>query len=130
MRQVGVRYLSTPRDIRYRIERGGDATPFVQIADGLDRVEFVDLSRTASRYRLVAINGLGEEYVLGETGVAPALTADRDIVAYPNPASASVQIAFHVLTDRPLTLDVFDASGRRIRSAIGYDVTERVTIVR
>jgi FlgD Ig-like domain/Beta-propeller repeat len=99
-------------------------------------------------------------------GAAPALSADRDIVAYPNPASVPVQIAFGVLTDRPLTLDVFDTSGRRVRSlvsgalpvgvhsttwdrrdesggevsagtyflrmrsGIGYHVTERVTVVR
>lgn len=153
-------------DIRYRVERGREGA-FVSIADGLDRGEFVDASpANASRYRLIAINGLGEEYVLGETSVAPRLAADRDIVAYPNPAGAPVQIAFRVLTDRPLTLDVFDTSGRRVRSlvsgnlpagvhsatwdrrdesgrdvsagtyflrmrsAIGYDVTERVTIVR
>ena len=57
-------------NIRYRVERAGGGTAFVSIADGLDRGEFVDPSPSAaSRYRLIAINGLGEEYALGETSV-------------------------------------------------------------
>ena len=106
-------------DIRYRIERGSDGTSFISIADGLDRGEFVDPSpATASRYRLIAINGLGEEYVLGETSVTGALAADRDIVAYPNPASGPIEILYRVPFDRPMDLTVYDLSGRRIRSLV------------
>jgi FlgD Ig-like domain len=106
-------------DIRYRVERGNEASAFVSIADGLDRGEFVDQSpSTALRYRLIAINGLGEEYVLGETSVAGVLAADRDIIAYPNPASGPIEILYRVPFDRPMGLTIYDLSGRRVRSLI------------
>jgi hypothetical protein len=106
-------------DIRYRVERGSDGAAFVSIADGLDRGEYVDSApRATSRYRLIAINGLGEEYVLGETSVAPALAVDRDIIAYPNPASGPIEILYRVPFDRPMDLTIYDLSGRRVRSLV------------
>jgi hypothetical protein len=101
------------------VERGSDGAAFVSIADGLDRGEYVDSApRATSRYRLIAINGLGEEYVLGETSVAPALAVDRDIIAYPNPASGPIEILYRVPFDRPMDLTIYDLSGRRVRSLV------------
>ncbi|MFN0149633.1 MAG: T9SS type A sorting domain-containing protein [bacterium] len=104
-------------DIRYRVECASNGLTFGPIADGLDRGEFVDPSpATASRYRLIAVNGLGEEYVLGETSIAAALSADRDIIAYPNPASGPIEILYRVPVEREVDLSIYDVSGRRLRS--------------
>ena len=110
-------------DIRYRVERsvGGG---FSTVADALDRGEFIDLAPLASsRYRLIAINGLGEEYVLGETSVAGALASGHDLSVQPNPApGGSATFAFRAPLD-PVVGDaatarveiaMFDLSGRRI----------------
>jgi len=104
-------------DIRYRVERAGNDAAFISLADGLDRGEFVDPSPVASSlYRLIAVNGLGEEYVLGEASVAAALSADRDIIAYPNPAAGPIEILYRVPVEREVDLAVYDVSGRRIRA--------------
>jgi hypothetical protein len=114
-------------DVRYRIERAtsgfaGDAPTgeFAPIHAGLlDGVEYLDAESVAlSRYRLVAVNGLGEEYVLGETSNAPALGDGRSIVASPNVArDGEIQVSFRVATDLLGTdVAVFDASGRLVRS--------------
>ena len=103
--------------IRYRVERATDGISFTSIADGLEREEYVDPSPTASsHYRLIAVNGLGDEYVLGESAIAPRLSTDRDIVAYPNPASGPIEILYRVPVGGPVELAVYDVSGRRIRT--------------
>jgi len=105
--------------IRYRVERATNDATFASIADGLDRGEFLDAGAApACRYRLIAVNGLGAEYALGETGAAPALAADRDIIAYPNPASGPIEIVYRVPFDREMDLEVYDASGRRVRALV------------
>jgi hypothetical protein len=114
-------------DVRYRIERAaigsaGGAPPdeFAPIHAGLlDGSEYVDAEPGAlSRYRLVAVNGLGEEYVLGEAASAPALGDGRSIVASPNVArDGEIQVSFRVASDLLGTdVAVFDASGRLVRS--------------
>jgi hypothetical protein len=106
-------------DIRYRVERSTAGTSFLSIADALDRGEFIDSSPVkASRYRLIAINGLGEEYVMGETSVTGALGADRNLAAYPNPAGGPVHILYRIPFEQPVDLAVYDASGRKIRSLV------------
>jgi hypothetical protein len=113
-------------DVRYRIERaasgfaGGAPTgEFAPIHAGLlDGGEYLDAGGGApSRYRLVAVNGLGEEYVLGETASAPALGAGRSIVVTPNVArDGEIQVTFRVASDFLGTdVAVFDASGRLVR---------------
>jgi hypothetical protein len=106
-------------DIRYRIERSIAGASFLPIADALDRGEFIDSSpTTSSRYRLIAINGLGEEYVLGETSVAPALSEGRLLAVSPNPSvGGNVSIAFRTAQAGQQTdLSIYDASGRRVRT--------------
>jgi hypothetical protein len=113
-------------DVRYRIERaaskasgGAPASGFEPIHPGLlERNEYLDAKvDVLSRYRLVAVNGLGEEYVLGETASAPALGDGRSIVASPNVArDGEIQVAFRVASDLLGTdVAVFDASGRVVR---------------
>ena len=108
-----------------RRARGGEGAVFSRSSRTLDRGEFVDASpAAASRYRLIAINGLGEEYVLGEASLAPALATGRAIAAYPNPSrGSSMRVVFRVPAD-PLAagaqsrvdLSAYDASGRRVRA--------------
>jgi hypothetical protein len=106
-------------DVRYRIERAAAGEAFAPVHAGLlstgalvDR----DLIATA-RYRIVAVNGLGEEYALGETALSAALSGDRDISVYPNPArGGEARILFRVPSERPVELAIYDASGRRVRS--------------
>lgn len=122
-------------DIRYRIERAsgpGDLAPFVPAHTGLlDRGEFVDRDsdgRSSGRYRLVTVNGLGEEYVLGETSIAPVLSETRDLAVSPNPSpSGRVSVRFRVESSRlPTDVSVFDASGRRVRTLASGALTPGV----
>jgi hypothetical protein len=128
-RAVRLSWETTPgpeADVRYRIERavsgfagGAPTDEFAPIHAGLlDGSEYVDAEPGAlSRYRLVAVNGLGEEYVLGETASAPALGAGRSIVVSPNVArDGEIQVTFRVASDLFGTdVAVFDASGRLVR---------------
>jgi FlgD Ig-like domain len=126
-RAVGLTWATTPgpeADIRYRMERGGEGFAFVSVADGLDRGEFTDLSTTkASRYRLIAINGLGEEYMLGETSVTGALAVGRDLSVQPNPArGGATTLLFRAPFDAAsggasnsrVEVAMFDLSGRKV----------------
>jgi FlgD Ig-like domain len=109
-------------DVRYRVERGNDGAVFMPIANGLDRGEFIDSSPvTASRYRLIAINGLGEEYVLGETSVAPSLAAGRLLTITPNiSAGEETRVAFRANADYLDTrVAIYDASGRTVKTLAG-----------
>lgn len=104
----------------YRLERARDASSaFAPLHAGVIRGEaFVDPSGAESaRYRLVAVNGLGEEYTLGETGIATALRPGRLLSVSPNPAPGGVaRVAYRVPADGvSIAVDVFDVSGRRIR---------------
>lgn len=105
--------------IRYRVSRAdGNAGAFLPTHAGLlDDSEFLDTgSVRAARYRLAAVNGLGGEYVVGETSSSPPLASDRDILVYPNPSSGPMVILFRVPVERDLELAVYDASGRRVRA--------------
>jgi len=131
-RAVALTWATTPgreADIRYRIERAaaGDAssvfTPLT--VEPLDANEYVDADAgvgaadapaSGARYRLIAINGLGEEYALGETAVAPALAPGRFLSAAPNPApGGATSFAFRTAQDGlPTDLIIYDLSGRRV----------------
>ncbi|MFN0150176.1 MAG: FlgD immunoglobulin-like domain containing protein [bacterium] len=114
-------------DIRYRVERASsDAGAFASLhSDLLDRGEFVDIAPAAgARYRLVAVNGLGDDYVLGETSVASDLAEGRRLAVSPNPApGGNAGITFRVPYDpdngasgAAIDLSVYDVSGRRVRA--------------
>ncbi|MFN0152414.1 MAG: FlgD immunoglobulin-like domain containing protein [bacterium] len=132
-RNVRLAWETTPgleADIRYRIEKsaggasGGEFEP--AHAGVLNSTQHVDLgaAESAARYRLVAVNGLGGEYILGETRIAPALARGRDLAIAPNPArDGRAQVVFRAPADRPLgaidgalDLAIFDTSGRRVRT--------------
>jgi FlgD Ig-like domain len=108
----------------YRLERSD--TGFQPLHEGLlASAEFID--RTApreriARYRLVAVNGLGEEYVVGEMASIPAAFGGRDLMAIPNPAPrGQTRVLYRAPAEHPLgggaailDLAVFDTSGRRV----------------
>ena len=122
----------------YRVERalptatrdalGSTGHEFEPIHPGvLQGSELIDRDPGAAPlYRLVAVNGLDEEYVLGETRVAPRLGGGRGIVVQPNPAPGGrAGVTFRVPAD-PLFDDaeanvevaVYDLSGRRVRTLV------------
>jgi hypothetical protein len=109
-------------DISYRIERSAAGAAFSSIADGIDRSEFIDPAPAASsRYRLIAINGLGEEYVLGETSAAPALASGRLLTITPNvSAGEATRVVFRANSDFLDTrVSIYDASGRTVKTLAG-----------
>jgi len=119
-------------EIRYRVERavGADAG-FAPIHAGAiaerEAVDRGDGATGAARYRLVAVNGLGEEYLLGETRASGALRDGAALSAYPNPArGGSTSILYRVPFGGRVALDVYDASGRRVRSLAAGDFAEGV----
>jgi len=128
-RAVALTWATTPgreADIRYRIERAASddaSSVFTPLTvEPLDANEYVDAdaaagaSASGARYRLIAINGLGEEYALGETAVAPALAPGRFLSATPNPApGGATSFAFRTGQDGlPTDLVIYDLSGRRV----------------
>lgn len=134
-RAVNLAWATAPgpeADIRYRIERatGGEGASFAPAHAGLlAEPAFTDVApgtRDVSRYRLVAVNGLGEEYVLGERSVTPVLGEERDLLASPNPARGPVEIAYRAPAARRYELAVYDASGRLVRSLASGAATEGV----
>ncbi|MFN0152211.1 MAG: FlgD immunoglobulin-like domain containing protein [bacterium] len=133
-RGVRLAWKTTPgpeAEIRYRVERAAAEAPaggragdfggaFTPIHAGtLDGGEIVDASAGAApRYRLIAINGLGEEYVLGETQIAASLASGRMLAVAPNPAPDGIaRIRFRASADLPETsLAIYDTSGRLVKS--------------
>lgn len=111
-------------EIRYRVERAvGAGADFAPIHAGLLAArETIDREEGAggdARYRLVAVNGLGEEYVLGETRAALALRDDSALAAFPNPArGGSTSVLYRVPLAGRVALDVYDASGRHVRALV------------
>jgi aminopeptidase N len=51
-----------------------------------------------------------------QTAVDPALLAPPRLSAWPNPFSSRIEVAGSARTDAPATIDVFDLSGRRMRT--------------
>ncbi len=136
-RAVTLTWETTPgreAEVSYRIERsasqdasdGGSSGDFLPMHPGLlDRNDYLDTSASSiARYRLFAVNGLGEEYVLGETSVAAALGVGRRLAVHPNPAiGGDLGIVFRVPYDpdfgpsgAAVDLSIFDVSGRQIRT--------------
>jgi hypothetical protein len=108
----------------YDVERSAAGGEWKRLNDDLltggeitDRPERED----ALRYRVSAVNGLGESFVLGETDVRAALGRSEGLLVYPNPAGdGGARILF-----RARSLDgsgraetevlVRDAAGRLVR---------------
>lgn len=111
----------------YRLERASSgSSAFGPLHAGLLRAgTYTDTAPAdGARYRLVAVNGLGEEYALGERSVTALLSAGRGIAVYPNPAvDGHASVLFRVPFDprsgassMPVEVAVFDASGRLVRT--------------
>jgi len=106
-------------EVRYRIERAVGGGAFAPVHAGLlSTGEVVDHDPDPSaRYRLIAVNGLGEEYALGETALSAGLSEGRDISVHPNPArGGDARVLFRVPSARPVEVAIYDATGRRVRS--------------
>jgi len=104
----------------YRLERA-DASgwkPIVAITK--ESAYFDPQGEPGSRYRLTGINGLGEEYMIGETSIANA----NPLSAWPVPyAGGDLSIRFATLGGLgggtgPADVSLYDASGRRVRSIV------------
>lgn len=117
-------------DVRYRVERASSGGGFETLHPGLlDRGEYVDTAPGSStRYRLTAINGLGEEYVLGEANAAPALAGGRLLALTPSVSQGGeIEIAFRVGTEYlPTDVSIFDTSGRLVRTLVSEALPEGV----
>jgi subtilisin-like proprotein convertase family protein len=135
-RAVRLTWETTPgreAGIRYRVERAsgaGELAVFEPLhIEPLDANEYLDSAMDAfagagafaprdTRYRLVAINGLGEEHALGTTSVGGTLSEERDLAVLPNTTrTGDVEIRFRVATERlAIEAAIFDTSGRRVRT--------------
>ena len=133
---IRLRWDTTPRPptiAGYRVERaaaGGAAQStgddFEPIHPGLLRdSEIIDRSAGGEpRYRLIAVNGLDEEYVLGEASVSIALAAEQALRIVPNPVTnAGAHVVFRVPYSgftvsgkRDVALELYSSDGRRVRS--------------
>jgi len=110
----------------YRLEKAiGSDGAFASLHDELLTAgTFIDTDAAPdARYRLVTVNGLGEEFVLGETSATALLPVERDIAVHPNPAlDGRTVIRFRVPFDprvgastMPVQVTVYDASGRLVK---------------
>jgi hypothetical protein len=110
-----------PADLAgYRIERSpGDghwsvAAALVRETSWVDRT-----GAPGTRYRLFGVNGLGQDLLLGETGLGPIAA----LSAWPLPfAGGSLHITFRTGGKAggaaPAEVSIFDVSGRRIRTIL------------
>jgi hypothetical protein len=110
-------------DVRYKLESAPvESDVFAPIHAGLlDRSEYIDgAPGPSARYRLIAVNGLGEEYVVGEAGVAASLSGGRSLSVSPSVArGGGVEVAFRAASDLLASdVSIFDASGRLVRRLV------------
>ena len=112
-----------PEDLEaYRLEKrrvGGES--WLNLATTRETRYHDAGGKSTDRYRLYAINGLGDEFYLGETGGERAPSADGKVVAYPVPyCGGEMTILFR--SDRvngsvlETTVTIYDVGGRRIRT--------------
>lgn len=110
-----------PEDLAgYSIDRTQDVEgAWTRVASLLGDTSFEDPSGgPGSRYRLVAVNGLGEEYVLGETSLSPI----APLAAWPLPYSGGdLTISFATASGRSAVdgsahVAIYDLGGRLVRT--------------
>jgi hypothetical protein len=108
-----------PRDLAgYRLERAATGEDWRTLAALIRETSFTDAGGGAGmRYRLFAVNGLGEELLLGETAVLP----ERPLAAWPLPYRNGVlhiSFAVHAQVGEPAgeaEVAILDPGGRRVR---------------
>jgi hypothetical protein len=117
-------------EVSYRLERSdGAGTAFRGVHAGLLSVgEHTDYDAPpGGSYRVVAVNGLGAEYVLGGTASAGA-DADELLTARPLPfRGGELAITFAAAGGlgggaAPVVVQVFDVTGRRVRDVFRGEV--------
>jgi len=120
--------VRTPYEhLGFIVLRAESGTAYQAMNDGMipsgatETYEWLDRTASAGvsyRYRIMAIESDGSRVTLPElaTSTLWALAADRDILAYPNPASGPIEVLYRVPVERDVDLAVYDVSGRRIKS--------------
>ena len=96
----------TSADVDYVQSRLGSAD-FCADVDGSGLVDTTDLAMVQSR--------LGE-HCYGAAAVASPTTSTEELLAWPNPLTQSTRITLRNPLDTEASLDIIDASGRRIRT--------------
>ncbi len=109
-----------PADLEgYRLERASTGSGWATLVGVTRETSYADPSAgPATRYRLFAVNGFGEELLLGETSFRPA----APLVAWPLPyRDGNLSISFATASrlgggPGPAEVLLFDASGRLVKT--------------
>jgi len=123
-----------PADLTgYRLERTAPASAWRTIVPLTRETQIIDPDGTpAARYRLYAVNGLGEEILLGET--TPRVSAP--LAAWPVPfRGGTMTVLFATAsglggTAAPVDVSLYDVRGRLVRTIVHarYDAGYQTTI--
>jgi hypothetical protein len=111
-----------PEDLNgYRLEKRRPEEAWFTLASQTTETEYHDADgRSGDRYRLFAINGLGDALFLAETGADEVPSLTRDIAAYPVPfQGGELTILFGNVTSAgqfETKVTIYDALGRRVRT--------------
>jgi hypothetical protein len=110
-----------PEDLDgYRLEKSSTDGLFITLVSRTKETSYHDAhGRDGDRYRLFAINGLGDEFYLGEAGGDTTPSLSERVVAYPVPfQSGELSILFENITagGRPLETEIaiYNVLGRRV----------------
>jgi hypothetical protein len=102
----------------YRLERGEGVSSWLTLVSLTRETSYLDREAPAgARYRLFAVNGLGEELFLGETSLRPSAA----LAAWPLPyLGGRLTISFATASAlgggaAPAELALYDAAGRLVR---------------
>lgn len=112
-----------PEDLGgYRLERERPGEGVTELASLLKQTTYHDASGLPSdRYRLYAVNGLGEEYYLGEAESRITLAPGEGLRLWPTPyRGGALNIAFATSGGfgggvGRTTVTIYDVAGRRVR---------------
>ncbi len=123
-----------PADLAgYRIERAGGGTSWSTLVPLTRETRYTDASGGAGdRYRLSAVNGLGQELVLGEASLLPA----RPLAAWPLPyRGGDLSVSFAVFgrigaRGGEAEVSIHDISGRLVRLLARGSFTGAQQVVR
>jgi hypothetical protein len=116
----------SPEDLAgYRLDRAAPGAAWQTLVQLTKETRFVDASgRARDRYRLYAVNGMGQEFLMGEaSGDAPA-AQPGSLSAWPQPFSAGeLSIGFDTFgalgsPTADVTMDIYDVQGRLVRRLV------------
>jgi hypothetical protein len=103
----------------YRLEKTDAAGPWRTVAALTRETAFTDEDAgAATRYRLFAVNGLGEELMLGETALVPL----RPLSVWPSPyRGGALTVAYATASgwggaEAPTVVSILEARGRLVRT--------------